>query len=63
MPDEPGESWAGVVLRADAVSIRIASVWSEYNLQRYPEEGEYCIPWHRIDTVKIVALAETAVQR
>jgi hypothetical protein len=61
--DEPSESWAGVMLRADSVAIRIESVWSEYNLQRYPEEGQYCIPWHRVDTVKIVAEADAAVQR
>ena len=59
--DEPDLAWAGVVLSSDATAIRLEAVWSECNRTRYPEEGPRCIPWHRIDTVEIVALAETEV--
>jgi hypothetical protein len=57
-PDEPDISWAGVVLSADATAIRFESVWSMCNGQRDDEEGQRCIPWHRVDMVEVVALAE-----
>jgi hypothetical protein len=57
-PDEPDIDWAGIVLSADATAIRLEAVWQEHNGTRYDREGEHLIPWHRVDTVKIVALAE-----
>ena len=64
-PHGPDIDWAGIVLSADATAIRLEVVWSACNGMRVLEEGRRCVPWHRIDTVEIVALAETetAAQR